>query len=60
MEASRDALRTLLTLRPDFAVAAGQELAKWWDPELVEHLIDGLRKAGLEIPCENGAAPPSL
>ena len=28
---------------------------KWWEPEYVEHLIDGLRKAGLEI----AAAPTS-
>jgi hypothetical protein len=28
---------------------AREELGKWWDPELIEHLIDGLRKAGLEI-----------
>jgi hypothetical protein len=26
-----------------------EELAKWWDPKLVGHLIDGLRKAGLGI-----------
>jgi hypothetical protein len=28
---------------------AGQELGKWWDVELIEHLLEGLRKAGLEI-----------
>jgi len=49
LEAARNALRALLTLRPDFAVR--EELAKWWDPGLVEHLIDGLRKAGLENSC---------
>jgi TolB-like protein/tetratricopeptide (TPR) repeat protein len=48
-EAADKAARDLLALRPDFAAAARGELAKWWDPELVEHLIDGLRKAGLEI-----------
>ncbi len=48
-EAARNAVRELLAIRPDFATAAGVELAKWWDPELVEHLIDGLRKAGLEV-----------
>jgi serine/threonine protein kinase/tetratricopeptide (TPR) repeat protein len=46
LEAARNALRALLTLKPDFAVR--EELAKWWDAGLVEHLIDGLRKAGLE------------
>lgn len=48
-EAARKAVRDLLAIRPDFATVAREELAKWWDAELVEHLIDGLRKAGLEI-----------
>ena len=48
-EAARKAVRELLAIRPDFAVVAREELGKWWDPELIEHLIDGLRKAGLEI-----------
>lgn len=47
--AARNALRALLALRPDFAAVAREELGKWFGPELVEHLIDGLRKAGLEI-----------
>jgi TolB-like protein/cytochrome c-type biogenesis protein CcmH/NrfG len=44
------AVKDLLALRPDFAAAARQEYAKWYDSELIEQLIDGLRKAGLEIP----------
>jgi len=28
---------------------AREELGKMWDPVLVEHVIEGLRKAGLEI-----------
>jgi TolB-like protein len=48
-EAASNAVRELLALRPDFPTVAQEELAKWWDPELVKHLIDGLRKAGLEI-----------
>ena len=48
-QAARNAVRDLLALRPDFPVVAREELGKWWDPELVKHLIDGLRKAGLEI-----------
>ena len=42
------ALRQLLALRPNFATKARAELAKWWDPELTEHVIDGLRKAGMD------------
>jgi hypothetical protein len=30
-------------------VVGREELGKWWDAELIEHLIDGLRKAGLKI-----------
>jgi serine/threonine protein kinase len=48
-EGAERALQGLLALRPDFAAAAHEELAKWWEPQLVEHLIDGLRKAGLQI-----------
>ena len=59
-EAARNALRELLVLRPDFATMARQEAAKlWWDSELVEHLIDGLRKARLDITGEEQPAPSS-
>jgi hypothetical protein len=27
-------------------------MEKWWQPEYVESLIDGLRKAGLKIAAE--------
>ena len=49
-EAAEKELRELLALRPDFATAARREYAKWYDSEWVEHMLDGLRKAGLEIP----------
>jgi TolB-like protein/tetratricopeptide (TPR) repeat protein len=49
LEAARKAVRELLAINPDFAAVAREELGKWWDAELVEHLIDGLRKAGLKI-----------
>ncbi|HYN06241.1 MAG TPA: protein kinase [Vicinamibacterales bacterium] len=48
-EAAREALRELLVLRPDFAVTGREDLGKWYPPDLVEQLIDGLRKAGLEV-----------
>jgi len=48
-EAARESAHGLLALRPDFPTIAREELEKWWDPGLVEHLIEGLRKAGLEI-----------
>ena len=49
-EAAQKAVRDLLALRPDFAATVRQEYREWYSPEEVEHLIDGLRKAGLEIP----------
>jgi TolB-like protein len=55
-EAARNAVRELLALIPNFDVVGRAELGKWWDPELVERLIDGLRRAGLEIAAEDGTA----
>ncbi len=49
-EEAQKAVQDLLALRPDFAAAARLEYGKFFDAELVEHAIDGLRKAGLEIP----------
>ena len=59
-DAAGKALHELLRLRPDFAVTVRAELTKWWTAEYVEHFIDGLRKAGLEIAAadEATAAPP--
>jgi TolB-like protein/Tfp pilus assembly protein PilF len=51
-EAAKKSLQELLALRPDFAEAARYEYAKWYEPDDVEHIIDGLRKAGLDIPDE--------
>jgi serine/threonine protein kinase len=41
------AVRELLIQMPGFASDARHELSKWWQPEFVEQLLDGLRKAGL-------------
>jgi hypothetical protein len=43
------ALRELLKVRPSLASTLRSDLEKWWGPEYVERLIDGLRKAGLDI-----------
>jgi adenylate cyclase len=48
-EEARKAVQDLLVLRPDFAATARQEYTKWYDSDNVEHMIEGLRKAGLEI-----------
>lgn len=57
-EAADKALREVLTLKPNFPLIGRDEFAKWYLPELVEHLMDGLRKAGLEIADEEGVAAP--
>jgi serine/threonine protein kinase len=55
-ESARHAVLGLLDLIPNFDVVGREELGKWWDPELVKHLVDGLRRAGLEIHEVDGTA----
>ncbi len=59
-DAARKAVQDLMALRPDFAHAARQEYFKFFDAELVERIVDGLRKAGLEIAGKEGAVAPAL
>jgi TolB-like protein len=49
VELAHNAARELLAARPNFAAVAWEECRKWWDPDLVGMIIDGLNKAGLEI-----------
>ncbi|HUE83521.1 MAG TPA: hypothetical protein VMM84_15555, partial [Pyrinomonadaceae bacterium] len=46
-ERAEAALRELHSLAPDLMVR--DEYSKWLDAEITEHMMDGLRKAGLEI-----------
>ena len=48
-DAASQSLREMLKLIPSFGEIGRALKSKWFDPELVEHLLDGLRKAGLEI-----------
>ncbi|HXJ94743.1 MAG TPA: protein kinase, partial [Terriglobia bacterium] len=50
IEHAQEQVRQLLALRPDAAISVRQELGKWYQPDVIEHWLDGLRKAGLEIP----------
>jgi tetratricopeptide (TPR) repeat protein len=51
------AVAELLALYPDFTDHARDELRKWnFAPDLIERTIDGLRKAGLDIPEPAAAA----
>lgn len=44
--------------KPDFAAVARREFAKWYiDASLLEGMLDGPRKAGLEIAPVEGADP---
>ena len=53
---ARAALRELDKLIPDFGTMARQECGKWFDAEHTEHLLDGLRKAGLAVADERTQA----
>ena len=53
LDAARAAPRQLLAMKPSFAASVRDEFGKWHGPgELLEHFLDGLRKAGLEIPAD--------
>src|SRR5580765_7668158 len=56
MEEARKALRDMLALKPNYAEVARELHGRWIDPDLVEQLMDGLRKAGLEIGDKAGAS----
>jgi hypothetical protein len=58
-EAATKAASELLKLRPDVATTARRDMNKWWRSEEVEHLIEGLRKAGLEVADDESIASSS-
>ena len=47
-------LPTIVIKSFEFATAARREFGKWFEPELVEHFIEGLQKAGLAAAGEGG------
>ena len=48
---ARTAVENLLRLFPGYGAREWEELGKWFlAPDMLEHLVDGLRKAGLSIP----------
>jgi TolB-like protein/Flp pilus assembly protein TadD len=55
-DAAGKELRDLLRARPGIAVWVREGLRRYHDRELVEHYINGLRKAGLEITSEQSSA----
>jgi TolB-like protein len=59
MDEARTAIGALLALRPHFAEKAREELAIWWQPEMVEQMLGDLGKAGLGSPQASVASPAS-
>ncbi len=59
VEMAGEALREVIALKPDFAEIAREQFGNWYSPQLVEQLIDGLRKAGLAIPAGSGPGSSS-
>ena len=61
-EEARKHLKTFLELAPDAARNFRAELSKWYySDEIVEHKVEGLRKAGLDVDGdEKTSAPASL
>ena len=55
--AASKALQNLLEIRPDFAATVRMNIEKWWEPDFVEHLMEGWRKAGLKMAPPAGTAP---
>jgi TolB-like protein/Tfp pilus assembly protein PilF len=62
-EMARGAVAHLVALKPDMGAVAREELGKWlyYQPDVVEHVLEGLRKAGLDVPASeshvSSAAP---
>ena len=57
-QAAGKAVRDLLKLRPDFAATIRSVVEKWWNPEHTRQMIEGWRKAGLQIADEAGTSTP--
>ena len=52
-DAASKALKELLRLRPDIGATVRKVSERWWQPDHVERVIDGLRKAGLDVPADS-------
>ena len=56
-EAAAAAVREAVRLRPSVAETFVADAEKWFDPAFAAHLIDGLRKAGLDVRGTAAASP---
>lgn len=57
-ESATKAVTELLKLRPDVGATVRRDMGKWWSAAVVDRLIDGLRKAGLEVTDDPTSPPP--
>lgn len=56
IETATKVLNEVLTVDPNIADSVRDVLEKWYQPDLVDQLIDGLRKAGLAVDVPANAA----
>lgn len=56
IETATKVLNEVLTVDPNIADSVRDALEKWYQPDLVDQLIDGLRKAGLAVDVPANAA----
>lgn len=49
LETANKVLKEVLSIEPNIADTVRDVLEKWYQPDLVDQLIDGLRKAGLAV-----------
>jgi serine/threonine protein kinase/Tfp pilus assembly protein PilF len=50
LDRAKSQLSQMLALAPNFGSIVRPYFSKWYPPDVVEHYIEGLRKAGLEVP----------
>jgi TolB-like protein len=53
MPAASNAMHNLLAQKEDFRATAEEFLSKWFEPQFVGQIVDGLRKAGLQSALES-------
>ncbi len=58
-ESATKAVSDLLKVRPNVGSTVRRDMEKWWSAEVVGRLIDGLRKAGLEVADDEQSTTPS-
>jgi tetratricopeptide (TPR) repeat protein len=51
-ENARKAVEELLTVRPDSAEFVPRFFNRWFQPEMMNHLVEGLRRAGISVSTE--------